>query len=63
MSWVARSRADGAEAAKTVADAVDAGGHAYTATQATEDPGASAQQVAVPADDAIQLGSPYGDGR
>jgi len=33
-------------------------GHAYTTAQATEDAGASAQQVAAPADDAIQLGSP-----
>ncbi|MGX1545195.1 virulence factor, partial [Streptomyces adustus] len=32
---------------------------AYTTAQAAEDAGASAQQVAAPANDAIQLGSPY----
>nr|WP_319213461.1 RICIN domain-containing protein [Streptomyces sp. ME02-8801-2C] len=48
-----------AEAAKAVAGAADAVGHAYTTAQAAEDARNSAQQVAAPANDAIQLGSPY----
>ncbi|MFD7879256.1 polymorphic toxin-type HINT domain-containing protein, partial [Streptomyces sp. NPDC059766] len=57
----ARKQADAskAEAAKAVAGAADAAGHAYTTAQAAEDAGASARQVAAPANDAIQLGSPY----
>ena len=48
-----------AQAVKAVAGAADAVGHAYTTAQAAEDAGASARQVAAPANDAIQLGSPY----
>lgn len=57
----AKKQADAsqAEAVKAVAGAADAVGHAYVTAQAAEDAGASAQQVAAPANDAIQLGSPY----
>ncbi|WP_425584774.1 ricin-type beta-trefoil lectin domain protein [Streptomyces vastus] len=48
-----------AEAAKAVAGAADAAGHSYITAQAAEDAGNSARQVAAPANDAIQLGSPY----
>lgn len=48
-----------AEAGKAVAGAAEAVGHAYTTAQAAEDARNSAQQVATPANDAIQLGSPY----
>ncbi|MFI6933477.1 RICIN domain-containing protein [Streptomyces sp. NPDC050287] len=57
----AKKQADAskAEAAKAVAGAADAAGHAYITAQAGEDAGNAAQQVAAPANDAIQLGSPY----
>ncbi|WP_241757287.1 RICIN domain-containing protein [Streptomyces sp. WAC00263] len=57
----AKTQADAAkaEAVKAVAGAADAAGHAYTTAQAAEDAGVSAQQVAAPANDAIQLGFPY----
>ncbi|MER6121997.1 ricin-type beta-trefoil lectin domain protein [Streptomyces sp. NPDC001795] len=57
----AKTQADAAkaEAAKAVAGATDAAGHAYITAQAAEDARNSAQQVAAPANDAIQLGSPY----
>ncbi|GGK51233.1 hypothetical protein GCM10010094_09330 [Streptomyces flaveus] len=57
----AKKQADAskAEAAKAVAGAADAAGHAYITAQAAEDAGNSARQVAAPANDAIQLGSPY----
>lgn len=57
----AKTQADAAkaEAIKAVAGAADAAGHAYTTAQAAEDAGTSAEQVAAPANDAIQLGSPY----
>ncbi|MFD3615212.1 ricin-type beta-trefoil lectin domain protein [Streptomyces sp. NPDC058676] len=57
----AKKQADAskAEAVKAVAGAADAAGHAYTTAQAAQDAGNSAQQVAAPANDAIQLGSPY----
>ncbi|MGY1498223.1 ricin-type beta-trefoil lectin domain protein [Streptomyces sp. QTS52] len=48
-----------AEAVKAVAGAAEAVGHAYATAQAAEDARNSAQQVAAPANDAIQLGSPY----
>ncbi len=48
-----------AEAAKAVAGAAEAAGHAYTTAQAADDARNAAQQVAAPANDAIQLGSPY----
>jgi hypothetical protein len=57
----AKKQADAskAEAAKAVAGAADAAGHAYITAQAAEDAGNSARQVAAPANDAVQLGSPY----
>ncbi|WP_445585622.1 ricin-type beta-trefoil lectin domain protein [Streptomyces resistomycificus] len=57
----AKKQADAskAEAVKAVAGAADAAGHAYVTAQASEDAGNSARQVAAPANDAIQLGSPY----
>jgi hypothetical protein len=57
LTGIARSRA---EAAKAVADAAD---HAYTTARAAKGVGASTQQITAPADDAMQLGSPYWDGR
>jgi hypothetical protein len=57
----AKKQADAseAEAVKAVAGSADAAGHAYTTAQAAEDARNSALQVAAPANDAIQLGSPY----
>ncbi|WP_018565527.1 ricin-type beta-trefoil lectin domain protein [Streptomyces sp. PsTaAH-124] len=57
----AKKQADAskAEAAKAVSGAADAAGHAHVTAQAAEDARNSAQQVAAPANDAIQLGSPY----
>nr|WP_307626941.1 polymorphic toxin-type HINT domain-containing protein [Streptomyces turgidiscabies] len=57
----ARTEADGAnkEAGNAVAAAAKAAGYAYITTQAAVDAGDAARQVADPANDAIQLGSPY----
>ncbi|MFJ7074682.1 ricin-type beta-trefoil lectin domain protein [Streptomyces sp. NPDC098781] len=55
----AEAAAAKAEAVKAVAGAAEAAGHAYTTAQAAEDAGNAAQQVAAPANDAIQLGSQY----
>ncbi|GAA0387524.1 RICIN domain-containing protein [Streptomyces luteireticuli] len=57
----ARKQADAAkaEAAKAVAGSAEAAGHAHTTAQAAEDARNAARQVAAPANDAIQLGSPY----
>ncbi|WP_229864661.1 ricin-type beta-trefoil lectin domain protein [Streptomyces djakartensis] len=57
----AKKQADAskAEAARAVAGAADAAGHAHTTAQAAEDAGNAAQQVAAPANDAVQLGAPY----
>ncbi|MCL8017490.1 ricin-type beta-trefoil lectin domain protein [Streptomyces sp. AS02] len=55
----AQADASKAEAAKAVAGAADAAGHAYTTAQAAQDAGNAAQQVAAPANDAVQLGAPY----
>lgn len=48
-----------AEAAKALAASAKAAGFAYTTAQAAADAGEAAAQVARPANDAIQLGSPY----
>ncbi|WP_020122612.1 RICIN domain-containing protein [Streptomyces canus] len=57
----ARAQADGAnaEAGKAVAAAAKAAGFAHVTAQAAVDAGKAAQQVAVPANDAVELGSPY----
>ncbi|GGL68173.1 hypothetical protein GCM10010129_09420 [Streptomyces fumigatiscleroticus] len=57
----ARKQADAAkaEAATALKGANEAAGHAYTTSQAAVDAGNAAAQVAAPANDAIQLGSPY----
>ncbi len=57
----ARTQADGAkaEAAKAMAASAKAAGFAYVTAQAAVDAGNAAAQVAQPANDAIQLGSPY----
>lgn len=55
----AQADASKAEAVKAVAGAADAAGHAYTTAQASQDAGNAAQQVAAPANDAVQLGAPY----
>ncbi|MFJ5140345.1 RICIN domain-containing protein [Streptomyces sp. NPDC088707] len=57
----ARTHADEAnkEAAKALAAAAKASGFAHVTAQAAVDAGNSAAQVAQPANDAIQLGSPY----
>lgn len=57
----ARKEADAAKAAAATAltGANEATGYAYTTAQAAVDAGNSAAQVAAPANDAIQLGSPY----
>ncbi|MFF5424868.1 MULTISPECIES: ricin-type beta-trefoil lectin domain protein [unclassified Streptomyces] len=57
----ARTHADEAkkEAAKALAAASRAAGYAHVTAQAAVDAGNSAAQVARPANDAIQLGSPY----
>ncbi|MFJ6442641.1 polymorphic toxin type 27 domain-containing protein [Streptomyces sp. NPDC091649] len=57
----AKTQADAAktEANKATAAAAKAAGFAYVTAQAAVDAGKAAAQVAVPANDAIQLGSPY----
>ncbi|MGW7104481.1 ricin-type beta-trefoil lectin domain protein [Streptomyces sp. NPDC054838] len=57
----ATSQADKAkqEAAKAKTAAAKAAGYAYVTAQAAVDAGKAAAQVAKPANDAIQLGSPY----
>ncbi|WP_452831553.1 ricin-type beta-trefoil lectin domain protein [Streptomyces litmocidini] len=57
----ARSQADAAskEAANARAASAKAAGFAHVTAQAAVDAGAAAAQVAKPANDAIQLGSPY----
>lgn len=59
----AKSHADEArkEAGKAVVAAAKAAGFAYVTAQAAADAGNAAAQVAKPANDAIQLGSPYLD--
>ncbi|MGW0120662.1 ricin-type beta-trefoil lectin domain protein [Streptomyces sp. NPDC003327] len=57
----ARNEADAAnkEAAKALAAAAKAAGFAHVTAQAAVDAGKAAVQVAKPANDAVQLGSPY----
>ncbi|MET9480691.1 polymorphic toxin type 27 domain-containing protein [Streptomyces sp. NPDC006638] len=57
----ARTEADAAqaEADKATAASAKAAGFAYVTAQAAVDAGNAASQVAAPANDAIQLGSPY----
>ncbi|WP_435866949.1 ricin-type beta-trefoil lectin domain protein [Streptomyces xanthochromogenes] len=57
----AKTQADEAskEAAKAVEAAAKVAGFAHVTAQAAEDAGNAASQVAKPANDAIQLGSPY----
>jgi hypothetical protein len=57
----AKDQADAAkaEAVTAVKGSNEAAGHAYTTSQAAADAGNAAAQVADPANDAIQLGSPY----
>ncbi|MEV7116125.1 nucleic acid/nucleotide deaminase domain-containing protein [Streptomyces anulatus] len=57
----AKTQADAAktEANKATAAAAKAAGFAYVTAQAAVDAGKAAAQVAAPANDAIQLGSPY----
>ncbi|MGV9561994.1 RICIN domain-containing protein [Streptomyces sp. NPDC003480] len=57
----AKSQADQAntEAGNALAAAAKAAGYAYVTAQAAEDAGNAAAKVADPANDAIQLGSPY----
>ncbi|GGU44077.1 hypothetical protein GCM10010289_75930 [Streptomyces violascens] len=57
----AKTQADEAskEAAKAVEASAKAAGYAHVTAQAAEDAGNAAVQVAKPANDAIQLGSPY----
>ncbi|MGW1952423.1 ricin-type beta-trefoil lectin domain protein [Streptomyces sp. NPDC001920] len=59
----AKSQADeaGKEAVKALAASAKAAGFAYVTAQAAVDAGKAAAQVAKPANDAIQLGSPYVD--
>ncbi|MEU6816558.1 RICIN domain-containing protein [Streptomyces sp. NPDC046860] len=59
----ARTQADAAkkEAATALAAAAKAAGYAHVTAQAAVDAGEAAKQVAAPANDAIQLGSPYVD--
>ncbi|MEU2582207.1 ricin-type beta-trefoil lectin domain protein [Streptomyces avermitilis] len=59
----ARTEADGAnaEAGKALAASVKAAGFAHVTAQAAVDAGKAAQQVAAPANDAVELGSPYVD--
>ncbi|MER7406591.1 RICIN domain-containing protein [Streptomyces sp. NPDC000070] len=59
----AKSHADAAnkEAAKALAASAKAAGFAHVTAQAAVDAGNAAAQVAKPANDAIQLGSPYID--
>ncbi|MFE1754472.1 ricin-type beta-trefoil lectin domain protein [Streptomyces anandii] len=57
----AKSQADeaGKEAGKAVVAAAKAAGFAHVTAQAAVDAGNAAKQVAAPANDAVQLGSPY----
>ncbi|MER5530856.1 RICIN domain-containing protein [Streptomyces sp. NPDC002677] len=59
----ASTQADAAnkEAGKALAAAAKAAGYAHVTAQAAVDAGKAAEQVANPANDAIQLGSPYVD--
>ncbi|MFF8472258.1 ricin-type beta-trefoil lectin domain protein [Streptomyces sp. NPDC015414] len=59
----AKTQADGAdkEAGKAVAASARAAGFAHVTAQAAVDAGKAAQQVTRPANDAVQLGSPYVD--
>nr|WP_240204448.1 ricin-type beta-trefoil lectin domain protein [Streptomyces actuosus] len=59
----ATTQADGAkaEAAKALTASAQAAGHAYITAQAADDARHSAAQVAAPANDAVELGSPYAD--
>ncbi|MFF1604915.1 RICIN domain-containing protein [Streptomyces mirabilis] len=59
----ARTQANAAntEAGKALAAAAKAAGYAHVTAQAAVDAGKSAEQVADPANDAIQLGSAYAD--
>jgi hypothetical protein len=57
----AQADAANAEARKALAAAAKAAGFAHVTAQAAVDAGAAAKQVAEPANDAIQLGSPYVD--
>ncbi|MFF1282005.1 RICIN domain-containing protein [Streptomyces sp. NPDC058299] len=59
----ARTQADAAnaEAGKAVAAAAKAAGFAHVTAQAAVDAGEAAKKVAAPANDAVQLGSPYVD--
>ncbi|MFF4171803.1 RICIN domain-containing protein [Streptomyces sp. NPDC001744] len=61
LAKTAMTQADEAkkEAAKALAAAAKAAGFAHVTAQAAEDAGNAAVQVAKPANDAIQLGSPY----
>ncbi|WTY66536.1 ricin-type beta-trefoil lectin domain protein [Streptomyces sp. NBC_01410] len=61
LAKTAKSQADEAfkEAGKALAASAKAAGFAYVTAQAAVDAGNSAAQVAKPANDAIQLGSPY----
>ncbi|GCB45150.1 RICIN domain-containing protein [Streptomyces sp. NL15-2K] len=63
LAKTAKSQADEAkkEAAKALAASAKAAGFAYVTAQAAADAGNAAAQVAKPANDAIQLGSPYVD--
>ncbi|MCH5676140.1 RICIN domain-containing protein [Streptomyces sp. CME 23] len=59
----ARTQADAAntEAGKALAASAKAAGYAHVTAQAAVDAGQAAEQVAAPANDAVQLGSPYVD--
>ncbi|MEU3919446.1 RICIN domain-containing protein [Streptomyces sp. NPDC029004] len=61
LAKTAKSQADEAfkEAGKALAASAKAAGFAYVTAQAAVDAGNAAAQVAKPANDAIQLGSPY----
>ncbi|WP_443077118.1 ricin-type beta-trefoil lectin domain protein [Streptomyces sp. SP18CS02] len=61
LAKAAKSHADEAnkEAGKALAASAKAAGFAYVTAQAAVDAGSAAVQVAKPANDAIQLGSPY----
>ncbi|WP_328358761.1 ricin-type beta-trefoil lectin domain protein [Streptomyces sp. NBC_00445] len=61
LAKTAKSQADEAnkEAAKALAASAKAAGFAYVTAQAAVDAGSAAAQAAKPANDAIELGSPY----
>lgn len=63
LAKTAKKDADAAdkEAAKAQAAAAKAAGYAHVTAQAAVDAGKAAAQVAKPANDAIQIGSPYTD--